>query len=64
MNLLNDRDATKTTPETRAPQKPKRFKLVRLEERIAPSTGIDTGNDAMPTRNCRSRALYSCGTGC
>jgi hypothetical protein len=43
MDQLNKRDAQKAKSETRDPRKPKRFKLVRLEERIAPSTGAKTG---------------------
>ena len=43
MNPRNDRDEAKAKPETRDLQKPKRFKLVRLEERIAPSASMQAG---------------------
>jgi hypothetical protein len=41
MDQNKARDEQKSKPETRDPQKPKRFLLVRLEERIAPSSGAD-----------------------
>jgi hypothetical protein len=38
MDQPNDRDEQKAKPETQNPQKPKRFQIVRLEERIAPKS--------------------------
>jgi hypothetical protein len=58
MNPRNERDESKTKPETRDPQKPKRFKLVRLEERIAPRSG----NEPFPVTYNATRYAGGCCT--
>lgn len=41
--MLRDPRQSKTDPKARQTEKPKRFKLVKLEERIAPSAGKNHG---------------------
>jgi len=49
MDQRKERDEQQSKPETRDPQKPKRFLIVRLEERIAPK-----GDNGPPfTAKCR-----------
>jgi hypothetical protein len=43
MDQRKERDEQKTKPETRDPQKPRRFQIVRLEERIAPRSDNANG---------------------
>jgi hypothetical protein len=50
MNPRNDRNEAKDKADTREPQKAKRFKLVRLEERIAPAAS----SQAAITQYCGS----------
>jgi hypothetical protein len=51
------RDEPKNTPEPGAKPKPKRFRIVKLEERIAPSKGgKGTNNGCYSGHTC----AYSC----
>ena len=46
METRNEHDRQKQNSTLGTEQKPKRFRIVRLEERIAPRTGGDTGDEA------------------
>jgi hypothetical protein len=52
MDQPNDRDEQKAKPETQNPPKPKRFQIVRLEERIAPRS--DNAHGPQFTHRCPS----------
>ena len=52
------REEQQKAPKPSAEPKPKRFRIVKLEERIAPSKGGTNGNKA----TCDSCAMYGCGS--
>ena len=55
MKPTNDKQTQQPTPEQpQAPTKLKRFRLVRLEERIAPKSANATGNGPPFTAKCRA----------
>jgi hypothetical protein len=50
-------------PTPRPEEKPKRFRLVKLEERIAPGGGNGHGSNATQCHSgCNSCASFICGT--
>jgi hypothetical protein len=59
------REEPQQAPEPGAEQKPKRFRIVKLEERIAPSKGGKGSNYACATRLCTQTCDAICfGTAC
>ena len=60
---MEPRREEQKAPQPGAKQKPKRFRIVKLEERIAPAKGGGGTNGAKPTCYC-TIATCTCGIHC
>jgi hypothetical protein len=60
---MEPRQEKPKTTKPRTAEKPKRFRIVKLEERIAPSKGGNGTNNCPSVGLTRCYSLCTCGTG-